>query len=205
MPASLKMLQLKKKIAQLETTYQSLLQDRADELSQYICALGLDDVDDKTLIGGLLFIKQKIMNADEIKEDWQAAGTRFLRSKRSRFNSKKSIASQKSHMPKTTDKQGKNLLQKETKRMQNQSKAHRQSRSRTLIQLRALLVKIGLTKDFDITLGDDLQHPKNLHKAACLLGFLKDKFEEENVLNSPQKHSWQIIGESLLIKSSFEA
>lgn len=107
MPASLKMLQLKQKIAQLETSYQSLLQDRAKELSQLICAVGLDDINDPTLMGGLLFIKQKIMNEDGIMGDWQAAGTRFLRSKRPRLKSKKSIALQKAHASKTTTKQSK--------------------------------------------------------------------------------------------------
>ncbi|RYE13822.1 MAG: hypothetical protein EOP34_07970, partial [Rickettsiales bacterium] len=54
-----------------------------------------------------------------------------------------------------------------------QNNASRKSRTRTLIQLGGLIDKAGITKLFDIDLGDDLQSDTySREKAISLLGFL---------------------------------
>lgn len=47
--------------------------------------VGLTHVDDKTLIGGLFFLKEKIITQDPITEAWRDAGEKFLRYHKPKF------------------------------------------------------------------------------------------------------------------------
>ena len=73
------MRQLESKIADLQTLYQRLLKERQQEIAILLSAIDLAHLDDKTLAGGLLFIKEKVRAQDSIVEAWRDAGEKFLR------------------------------------------------------------------------------------------------------------------------------
>jgi len=77
----------------------------------------------------------------------------------------------------------------------------RKARTRTLIQLGGLVEKSGLADLFDIKLGSDLQLDKEeLLKAATLLGFLIEQYNEHCSPNSTQLRAWRQVGASSLAK-----
>lgn len=71
--------QLKSKITTLQTQYQKLLTHRQQDIASRIATLDLADMDDQLLMGGLIFLKEKITTQDPIMENWRNAGERFLR------------------------------------------------------------------------------------------------------------------------------
>lgn len=79
MAASLKMRQLKSKISELQKHYQLLLKERQTDIAALIPMADLAHLDDKTLMGGFLFLKEKISTEDPIMEAWHVAGEKFLR------------------------------------------------------------------------------------------------------------------------------
>ena len=82
MNASLKIQKFEAKISELQSQYQTLLQERQKEIVGLISKLNLTHVDNKTLMGGFLFLQNKITTQDSIVEDWFDAGSRFLRQTR---------------------------------------------------------------------------------------------------------------------------
>lgn len=84
MSASLKMRQLQSKISGFQNQYQDLLKERQQEIASLISAIDLAHLDDKILLGGLLFIREKITTQDPILEAWHDAGEKFLRQHKSR-------------------------------------------------------------------------------------------------------------------------
>ncbi|MBT5389150.1 MAG: hypothetical protein HOL16_00325 [Alphaproteobacteria bacterium] len=79
MSASLKIHQVETKISDLKAKYQCLLGERQKEVSDLIANLNLVHIDNKTLMGGLIFLREKITTEDPIVEAWRDAGERFLR------------------------------------------------------------------------------------------------------------------------------
>ncbi len=79
MTASLKLRQLESKISTLQAQHQAALKERQKEIATLLTSLDLASLDDTVLIGGLLFVKDKIANKDSLVEVWQDVGTRFLR------------------------------------------------------------------------------------------------------------------------------
>jgi hypothetical protein len=79
MTASLKMRQLKSKIADLQNQYQHHLKQRQQDIASLITTLDLSSLEDNILIGGLLHLKDKITTEDSIVEGWRNDGDRFLR------------------------------------------------------------------------------------------------------------------------------
>lgn len=79
MKVSLKISQLESKISELQSQKQHLLEERQKEIAALVTILDLSSLEDKTLIGGLQFLKHKIMAHDSIMENWHNAGERFLR------------------------------------------------------------------------------------------------------------------------------
>jgi len=71
--------QIKSKISALQDRHQKLLVQRQQDIASLISALDLAHVDDQLLLGGLIFLKEKITTHDSIMEEWQNAGERFLR------------------------------------------------------------------------------------------------------------------------------
>ena len=100
------MQQLGSKISELQDQYQRLLKERQQEISALLSTLDLAHLDDKTLIGGLLFIKAKTTTKDPILEAWHDAGEKFLRhtklQPRPRVSSEKNISSKQTATPQTT-------------------------------------------------------------------------------------------------------
>ncbi len=74
--------QLKSKISDLQTRYQHLLNQHQEDIAQLITRLDLAPLEDEILIGGLLFLKDKIAKSDPLMEEWRDAGARFLRRKK---------------------------------------------------------------------------------------------------------------------------
>jgi hypothetical protein len=79
MTASLKMRQLASKIAELQKQYQHHLKQRQQDIASLITTLDLASFEDNILIGGLMYLKDKITTEDSIVEGWRDAGDRFLR------------------------------------------------------------------------------------------------------------------------------
>lgn len=73
------MKQIKSKITALQDRHQKLLILRQQDIASLIASLDLAHIDDQTLIGGLMFLKDKIVVKDPMTEDWRNAGERFLR------------------------------------------------------------------------------------------------------------------------------
>ena len=71
--------QIKSKISALQNQYQKLLIQRQQDIASLISTLDLAHVDDQLLLGGLIFLKEKITTHDSIMEEWRNAGERFLR------------------------------------------------------------------------------------------------------------------------------
>lgn len=81
MSASMKLRQLESKISILHSKHQQLLKERQEEIAALITSLEFAHTDDNILLGGLLFLKDKITTQDPILEVWRDAGDRFLRRK----------------------------------------------------------------------------------------------------------------------------
>ena len=81
MSASVKMRQLESKISDLQTQYQRLLPQRQQDIATLITYLDLASMEDASLVGGLMFVKNKVTTQDPIVEGWQSAGEKFLRRK----------------------------------------------------------------------------------------------------------------------------
>lgn len=79
MTASTKLHQLESKISDLQTQHQLLLKERQQEISILLSSVDLAHLEDKTLLGVLLFIRDKITTQDPILETWQDVGEKFLR------------------------------------------------------------------------------------------------------------------------------
>ena len=73
------MRQLESKIADLQNQYQHHLKQRQQDIAFLITSLDLSSLEDNILIGGLLYLKDKITTQDPMVEGWQHAGDRFLR------------------------------------------------------------------------------------------------------------------------------
>ena len=70
---------IKTKISALQEEYQKLLTQRQRDIASLIATLDLAHIDDQLLIGGLMFLKEKITTKDQLIKDWQDTGERFLR------------------------------------------------------------------------------------------------------------------------------
>ena len=70
---------LASKISELQTLYQQQAQHRQEDIVHLLSWVDLTPVDDSILMGAFLFIQNKITIKDPILEDWNDAGTRFLR------------------------------------------------------------------------------------------------------------------------------
>jgi uncharacterized protein YjgD (DUF1641 family) len=81
--------------------------------------------------------------------------------------------------------------------MKTEQQSQRKSRTRQMIQLGGLLQRSGLLDAFLIAPGEDLQDYEHRHKAAKLLGFLHENFEEK-VIDEDNVERWQSAGERLL-------
>ena len=79
MTASIKIRQLESRISDLQNQHQLLLKERQQEIAVLLSAIDLAHLDDKTLLGGLLYLKDKITTQDPMVEAWHAAGEKFLR------------------------------------------------------------------------------------------------------------------------------
>jgi hypothetical protein len=84
MSVSTKLHHLKSKVSELQNQYQQILKEREHEIAVLLSTIELAHLDDKTLLGGLLFLKDKITTQDPIMEVWYAAGEKFLRQHKSR-------------------------------------------------------------------------------------------------------------------------
>lgn len=79
MSASLKIRQLESKISDLQSQHQILLKERQQEIAVLFSTVDLAHLDDKILLGYLLFLKDKITTQDRMLEAWHDAGEKFLR------------------------------------------------------------------------------------------------------------------------------
>ncbi|MBT5389432.1 MAG: hypothetical protein HOL16_01825 [Alphaproteobacteria bacterium] len=79
MNASLKIQQIEKKIADFQEKHNRLLEQRQKDISALIATLNLSHIDNKTLMGGLIFLREKITTEDPMVEVWRDVGGRFLR------------------------------------------------------------------------------------------------------------------------------
>ncbi len=76
--------QLKSKMSALQEEYEKRLLQRQQAIASLIVTLDLAHIDDQLLIGGLLFLRDKITTQDPLVEGWRNAGDRFLRWKKSK-------------------------------------------------------------------------------------------------------------------------
>lgn len=77
------MQQLASKISDLQNRYQQQAQRRQEDIVHLLSRVDLTPVDDSILMGAFLFIQNKITTKDPLVEDWNDAGTRFLRQSKS--------------------------------------------------------------------------------------------------------------------------
>jgi len=79
--------QIKAKVTVFQQQYDHLLQQRQQDIAKLISTLDLATLEDQTLVGALLFIKDQVSAQDKMLEVWQDAGERFLRRSKSKKNS----------------------------------------------------------------------------------------------------------------------
>ena len=83
---SLKLRQLDSKILTLQTQHKNLLKDRSQEIAVLITSLELAPIEDNILLGGLLFLKEKITTQDPtglaLVEAWRPRKARSAPAKR---------------------------------------------------------------------------------------------------------------------------
>ena len=91
----------------------------------------------------------------------------------------------------------KSNLARDTNNMKQQHQSDRKERTRQLIQPGGILHKSGLMEAFSIAPGNDLQEYHNLEKAAQLLGFLTECFQE-NEFDDENLEKWKTLGEGVL-------
>lgn len=77
--ASTKLHQLETKIADLKSQYADLMEERHGEVATLIAKTDLPLLDNKTLMGGLLSLKNQLAVNPAQKEAWRDAGEKFLR------------------------------------------------------------------------------------------------------------------------------
>jgi hypothetical protein len=99
------MQQIKTKITSLQHQYDEFQKQRQQDIAHLITTLDLSELDDQSLVGALLYIKDKVVSQDSIAEVWRDAGERFLRrskprkhrhAKQAEASSPKAQSSQKS-------------------------------------------------------------------------------------------------------------
>ncbi len=71
--------QLESKTSNPQHPYQRPSEERKKEITALLSLVGLEHIDDPTLVGFFLFIKDKEASNDPIVEEWRTAGERFLR------------------------------------------------------------------------------------------------------------------------------
>ena len=91
MNASIKLRQLEFKLSTLQIHQQNLLKERQQEIAALITSLDLASFDDSILLGGLLFLKDKIIMQNPMVEVWQQTGMRFLRRKQKQNSTSKRV------------------------------------------------------------------------------------------------------------------
>ena len=69
------------KIKKLQQVKNSIQEKRSAEIVKLISRIGLDEIDDSVLAGALLFLRDKLSEDAKMKEEWLAAGMKFLRRK----------------------------------------------------------------------------------------------------------------------------
>lgn len=88
MKSSLKMQQLESKIADLKSQQQKLIQQRNTEIAELISRINLQSADNKTLVGGLLYIAETITSKSSQSitqtEAWKESGGKFLRTRKAK-------------------------------------------------------------------------------------------------------------------------
>lgn len=93
---------IKAKISDLQLQYDALLKQRQQDIAHLITALDLASLEDKILVGGFLYIRDKTIAQDAIMEVWRDAGERFLRrpkSQKSRPSQQTEVAAPKAQSP----------------------------------------------------------------------------------------------------------
>ncbi len=78
------MRQIESKISALQPRYQQLAKQRQEEIASLLTSLNLAALEDNTLLGGLLFLKDKVTTQDPMVGGWRDAGSRFLRRRKSK-------------------------------------------------------------------------------------------------------------------------
>jgi len=200
MSASTKLRQLESKLSSLQNQHQILLKERQQEIAVLLSTIDLAHLDDKVLVGGLLFLKDKITNQDPIVEAWRDAGETFLQRTKPRRSFKfQGIISLPKKLQRLRQQLNrlKSTLNRERNKMKQQHQSDRKARTRLLIQIGGILHKSGLMDAFSIATGADLQDYKNREKAAALLGFLVTCFEK-NSFDDANLGEWRSIGKRLL-------
>jgi len=97
MSASAKIRNIESKITALQAKHQQLFEQRQRDIVALIAKLDLANIDDKILVGALMFIKEKVTFDDQITKAWLSAGDRFLRrNRRHKTVAKNSPANQSS-------------------------------------------------------------------------------------------------------------
>lgn len=81
--------------------------------------------------------------------------------------------------------------------MMQQQQSARKARTKMLIQIGGLLQKSGILEGLHIYADDDLQNYYNREKAAALLGFLVECFED-NEFGEDSLKRWAVVGERRL-------
>lgn len=81
------MYHIKAKISDLQLQYDALLKQRQQDIAHLITILDLASLEDPILMGGFLYIRDKIIAQDAIMEVWRNAGEQFLRRPKSQKHS----------------------------------------------------------------------------------------------------------------------
>lgn len=73
------MQRLASEISKLQSKYEQQARHRQEDIARLLSWVDLTQLDDAVLMGAFLFIQNKVTTQDPILEDWNDAGTRFLR------------------------------------------------------------------------------------------------------------------------------
>lgn len=82
MKSSLKIEEINTQIATLTSQHQKLVDQRTSEIAHLISRVGLNSVEDKTLLGGFLHMVTVLSTPSPQQEAWRVAGQKFLRDTR---------------------------------------------------------------------------------------------------------------------------
>jgi len=110
------MQKIESRISELQSQYKKLIDDRNREITKLVSKLELNQYDNETLMGGLLFVQNTLSSNPQLLEEWKSAGETFLQKSKTRIpkNKSKTVSSKTETQPTTPTAQSRKAHDEES-------------------------------------------------------------------------------------------